>query len=81
MISRVSTEYCSVPRCQIKVLDFSADNDQEYDINWELTQASLHTQVPLPESFTVCSAFMVEAWNTESKWKWLFPLSIYTQWK
>ena len=60
-------EYCSVPICapMLKVLDFSADNDQEPDSNGEYTGATLDTGFPLPESFTICSAFMVEAWKTE----------------
>ena len=47
----------------LKVLDFSADNDQEADSNGEYTGATLEAG-PLPESFTICSAFMVEAWTT-----------------
>ena len=65
-------EYCSVPFCAskpIKVLDFSADNDQKRDHpdnEWwgEYTSAFLDAGA-LPESFTICSAFMVEAWTTE----------------
>ena len=47
----------------LKVLDFSADNDQKPDSNGEYTGATLEAG-PLPESFTICSAFMVEAWTT-----------------
>ena len=59
-------EHCSVPTCapKMKVLDFSADNDQELDSNGEFTGATLDAGA-LPESFTVCSAFMVDAWTTE----------------
>ena len=60
-------DYCPVPICalkRLKVLDFSADNDQELDSNGEFTGATLDAGA-LPESFTVCSAFMVEAWTTE----------------
>ena len=49
---------------RMKVLDFSADNDQEPDSNGEFTSASLDAGT-LPESFTVCSAIMVDAWTTE----------------
>ena len=58
-------EHCSVPICVqtiMKVLDFSADNDQELDSNAAFTGATLDTGVALPESITVCSAFMVDAW-------------------
>ena len=48
----------------LNVLDFSADNDQEPDSNGEYTGATLEAG-PLPESFTICSALMVEAWYTE----------------
>ena len=45
----------------MKVLDFSADNDHQPDSNGEFTSATLDAGA-LPESFTICSAFMVEAW-------------------
>ena len=48
----------------LKVLDFSADNDHEPDSNGEYTGATLEAG-PLPESITICSALMVEAWTTE----------------
>ena len=54
-------EHCSVPIC-LKVLDFSADNDHALDSNDEYTSASLDAGF-LPESFTVCSAIMVDAWT------------------
>ena len=58
-------EYCNVPICPLlEVLDFSADNDQAPDSNGEFTSASL-VAGPLPESLTVCFAFMIEAWTTE----------------
>ena len=50
---------------KFKILDFSKDNDHEPD-NGEYTGATLRAG-PLPESFTVCSAFMVEAWHTSFK--------------
>ena len=52
------------PENMLKVLDFSADNDHEPDSNGEYTSATLEAG-PLPESFTICSAFMVEAWTTD----------------
>ena len=60
-------EYCNVPRCptRMKVLDFSADSDGEPDSNGEFTGASLNVGV-LPESFTICVAYMVEAFFTVS---------------
>ena len=53
---------CAVKK--LKVLDFSADNDHEPDINGEFTSATLNAG-PLPESFTICSAFMTNNWTTE----------------
>ena len=51
------------PEKMLKVFDFSADTDHELDSNGEYTGATLEAG-PLPESFTICSAFMVEAWDT-----------------
>ena len=58
-------EYCSLPKCvtMMKVLDFTVDNDQEPDSNGEFTSATLNAGF-LPESFTICSAIMVDSWNT-----------------
>ena len=47
----------------LKVLDFSADNDQEGDSNGEQTGASLNAGA-LP--FTICSSLTAEAWPTKS---------------
>ena len=72
----VSWEYChSVPVCRklITVLDFSTDNDQKFDSNGEFTGASLEAG-PLPESFTICTAFMVEAWTSGFLQESLFTL-------
>ena len=69
-------EHCTVPRCvskSLKVLDFSADNDQKADSNGEYTSATLSGGA-LPESFTICSAFMVDAWTTEQSAADLFSL-------
>ena len=69
----------------LKVFDFSADGDQQPGINGEYTGATLEAG-PLPESFTICSAFMVEAWTTEFSAAYMFCLLgedglrwIYTQ--
>ena len=68
-------EYCDVPICEstMKVLDFSADNDNERDSNGEYTSATLDAG-PLPESFTICSAIMVDAWTTEFTEAGMFTL-------
>ena len=47
-----------------KVLDFSLDVDQAPDSNGSYTSATLEKK-DLPSSFTICAAYMVEAWNTE----------------
>ena len=62
---------CSQPRrveedqrkieCPLKALDFSLDNDDEPDENSSYTHATLQKE-NLPHSFTICTAFMVEAW-------------------
>ena len=46
----------------MKVLDFSSFNDQEPDSNGEYTSATLNAGA-LPESFTICSAILTEAWT------------------
>ena len=43
-----------------KALDFSQDNDCRPDENGEFTKATFQIE-SLPSSFTICSAFMVEA--------------------
>ena len=57
----------------LKVLDFSADGDQQPDSNGEYTSATLEAG-PLPEAFTICSAWMVEAWTADSTAAILFQL-------
>ena len=57
----------------LKVLDFSADNDQQPDTNGEYTGATLEAG-PLPENFTICSAMMVEAWTTIYSGGFVFTL-------
>ena len=49
------------PSKSLKVLDFSADVDYQPDDDGEYTRAFSDFGA-LPESFTICSAFMVEAW-------------------
>ena len=49
----------------MKVFDFSADNDHQSDSNGEFTSATLNAGALL-ESFTVCSAFIVDAWTTQT---------------
>ena len=58
---------CDVPVCvsSMKVLDFSADNDNKPDSDGEYTSACLEGGA-LPESFTICMAFMLDAWTTSS---------------
>ena len=48
------------PSKSLKLLDFSADNDYQRDDDGEITRAFSDFGA-LPESFTICSAFMVEA--------------------
>ena len=59
-------DYCPVPPCvpTVKVLDFSLDVDDEMDYNGSYTSATLEKE-DLPPSFTICAAYMVEAWTTE----------------
>ena len=63
-------EQCSVPICVSKtimtILDFSSDSDHELDSNGEYTSATLDAGA-LPESFAICSSFMVDAWS--QSWK------------
>ena len=46
-----------------KVIDLSLDVDQAPDSNGSYTSATLEKE-DLPPSFTICTAYMVEAWNT-----------------
>ena len=48
----------------LKVLSFSDDIDNKADSNGEFTSATLE-KANLPESFTICWAFMVDAWTTD----------------
>ena len=56
------------------MINFSDDNDQEPDSEGEFTGASL-TKPNMPKDFTICSAFMVEAWTTEFTASYLFAIS------
>ena len=56
-----------------KVLDFSADNDQQPDNNGEFTSATLEAG-SLTDSFTICSAFMNEGWIAQSSSSYMFML-------
>ena len=47
---------------KLKFLDFSADSNHEPDSNGEYTCATLEAG-DLPELFTICSAFMEDAWT------------------
>ena len=57
----------------MKVLDFSSDNDDSPDSRGSFTHASLE-RPGLPRSFTLCTAFMVEAWTGEGASAMLFML-------
>ena len=59
----VYMDYCAVPVCNMKVIDFSADNDHKPDSNGSYTSATLNVG-KFPDSFTICSAFMVDSWST-----------------
>ena len=59
----VESQYCLVRFCPpLKALDFSLDNDHKPDENNSYTHAFLQKE-NLPPSFTICTAFMVEAWT------------------
>ena len=68
----VRGQYCGVPFCPTLALDFSLDNDWKPDENKSYTHASLQKE-NLPSSFTICTAFMVEAW-TKNADSFLFVL-------
>ena len=55
------------------MLDFHSDNDQAADNEGEYTSATLIGE-PLPDDFSVCSAYMVEAWHTEQSAADMFSL-------
>ena len=56
------------------VIDFSDDNNGEHDSQGEFTMALL-TKADMPRDFTICAAFMVEAWTTDFNSARLFQLS------
>ena len=51
------------PSWAAKVIDFSLDVDHAPDSNGAYTSATLEKE-DLPQSFTICAAYMVEAWTT-----------------
>ena len=57
----------------LKILDFSLDVDRSADSNGSYTHASLEKE-NLPTSFTICSAFMVQAWITDFSAAEIFAL-------
>ena len=58
-------QLCPVPFCRpLGALDFSLDVDQKPDENNSYTHASLQIE-NFPSSFTICTAFMVEAWDED----------------
>ena len=57
----VSTQESETNRT-FKALDFSQDNDGRPDENGDFTKATFQIE-NIPSSFTICSAFMVEAWG------------------
>ena len=64
---RFQWEHCFLLICAPRKsnnLDLSADSDNEPDANEAYTSVTLEAG-PLPESFTICSALMVEAWTSE----------------
>ena len=62
-------DWCDVIMCpKLKVLDFS-DHDHEPDTNGAFLIAGF-----VPESFTICSALMADAWTTESNGGDMFRL-------
>ena len=55
------------------VVDFSEDIDGEPDSSGEFTSASL-SKPDMPRDFTICAAFMVQAWTTDFTSAHLFQL-------
>ena len=55
------------------MISFSDDNDNLPDSSGEYTGASL-TKLDMPKDFTICAAYMVEAWTTDFKMANLFEL-------
>ena len=56
-----------------KAIDLSEESDQEEDENGEYTSAFIKKE-DLPNSFTICSAFSVDAWTTEFSQSAMFAL-------
>ncbi len=64
----------STPAPITKVIDFSLDSDNAPDSNGSYTSATLEKE-DLPPSFTICLAYMVEAWTTEWTTARMFELT------
>ena len=60
--------------CNFAVITFADDNDQYPDSSGEYTGASL-TKPDMPKDFTICAAYMVEAWTTGFTSAYLFRLN------
>ena len=61
-------QICFVPFSPLlKALDFSLDNDNEPDETNSYTHAFLQKE-SLPSSFTMCTAYMVDAWSRWAKY-------------
>ena len=56
-----------------KAIDLSEESDQEEDENGEYTSAFIEKE-DLPNAFTICSAFSVDAWTTEFSQSAMFAL-------
>ena len=55
------------------MLDFSLDNDNAVDSNEAYTSATLKKN-DMPPSFTICAAYMIEAWPTDFTEAFMFVL-------
>ena len=60
----------------LSVINFSDDNDGLPDSSGEYTSASL-SKADWPNNFTICAAYMVKAWTTDSIGADLFQLTEY----
>ena len=66
--------------CHLTVITFSDDNDCLPDSFGKYTGASL-TKPDMPKDFTICVAYMVEAWTTDSAVAELFWLREKKIWR
>ena len=58
----------------INVINFSDDNDGAPDSEGEYTSATL-TKPGMPQDFTICTAFLAEAWNSKFTGTFVFTLN------